>query len=87
MDWRKARMYLELRQADVANATGITIQRLSLAERGMVTLNRVELASLEDFLRSQLEAEFERMGGKGKSPRAQLDDTRNGGQQSRHSQN
>ena len=61
MDWRKARLFLELRQADVANATGLTIQRLSLAERGMVTLSRAETASLESFLKVQLEAEFERM--------------------------
>jgi hypothetical protein len=63
MDWRKARMFLELRQADVANATGLTIQRLSMAERGMAVLNRVEQASLELFLRARLREEFAQMSG------------------------
>lgn len=63
MDWRKARLFLELRQADVANATGITVQRLSLAERGMISLDRVEMSSLENFLRSRLKAELEQTAG------------------------
>lgn len=54
-------MFLELRQADVAAASGITICRLSQAERGMAVLNRVEQASLELFLRARLREEFVRM--------------------------
>ncbi len=57
-------MFLELRQADVANATGLTIQRLSMAERGMAVLNRVEQASLELFLRARLREEFTRTSRK-----------------------
>lgn len=61
MDFRKVRMFLELRQVDVAAATGISICRLSQAERGMAVLNRVEQASLELFLRARLQDEFARM--------------------------
>jgi transcriptional regulator with XRE-family HTH domain len=64
MDWRKARLFLELRQADVASAAGISIGRLSQAERGMVVLNRVEQASLELFLRARLQDEAARISRK-----------------------
>lgn len=54
-------MFLELRQADVAAATGMSVCRLSQAERGLVVLNRVEQASLETFLRDRLREEFAQM--------------------------
>lgn len=60
MDFRKVRMFLELRQVDVAAASGISISRLSQAERGLIVLNRVEQASLECFLRERLREEFAR---------------------------
>ena len=66
MDWRKARLFLELRQIDVAAASGLSICRLSQAERGIVTLNRVEKASLELFLKTRLEVEFARVSRKKK---------------------
>jgi transcriptional regulator with XRE-family HTH domain len=58
-DWRKARLFLELRQADVASVTGVSVERLSRAERGLLVLNDVERASLERFLKARLQAEFE----------------------------
>jgi len=64
MDFRKVRMYLELRQLDVAAASGISISRLSQAERGLTVLNRVEQASLECFLRACLREEFARTSRK-----------------------
>jgi len=64
MDFRKIRMFLELRQVDVAAASGISVGRLSLAERGLTVLNRVEQASLELFLRARLQEEFTRTSQK-----------------------
>jgi len=60
MDFRKVRMFLELRQVDVAAASGISISRLSQAERGLTVLNWVERASLECFLGARLREEFAR---------------------------
>jgi DNA-binding XRE family transcriptional regulator len=53
-DFRTARILLGLRQVDVANATGINVQRLSLAERELVKLNGAEELSLGNFLRERL---------------------------------
>jgi transcriptional regulator with XRE-family HTH domain len=64
MDFRKVRMFLELRQVDVAAASEISISRLSQAERGLTVLNRVEQASLESFLRARLQEEFARTSRK-----------------------
>jgi hypothetical protein len=57
-------MFLELRQVDVAAASGISICRLSQAERGLAVLYRVEQASLELFLKTRLREEFARMSPK-----------------------
>ena len=64
MDFRKVRMFLEFRQVDVAAASGISICRLSQAERGLIVLNRVEQASLECSLRARLREEFARTSRK-----------------------
>jgi transcriptional regulator with XRE-family HTH domain len=54
-------MFLEMRQADVANAVGVSVERLSRAERGILVLDDVELESVESFLRERLDAEFKLM--------------------------
>ena len=43
----------------------------------MLALNCVEMASLENFLKSRLEAEFEQTSGNRKGTVALLDDTAN----------
>jgi hypothetical protein len=54
--YRRARCFLGLRQIDVSNATGIPLQRLSLAERALITLNTVEASVLSAYLRGRIEA-------------------------------
>jgi transcriptional regulator with XRE-family HTH domain len=58
MDFRKIRLFLELRQVDVAAASGISISRLSQAERGLIVLNQIEQSSLELYLNDRLREEF-----------------------------
>jgi transcriptional regulator with XRE-family HTH domain len=55
--WRKARMFLGFTVRDVATATGLTDQRLSLIERGLVQPNHCEEAGLREFLLSRLLSE------------------------------
>jgi len=43
-------MFLDLRQADVEHATGISVARLSKAEAGGLTLTRPEQVRLDNFL-------------------------------------
>jgi transcriptional regulator with XRE-family HTH domain len=54
MDNRNVRRYLNLRLQDVARATGISAQRLSQAERGLVRLRPSEAVAVRNFLRMKL---------------------------------
>jgi hypothetical protein len=54
--YRRARCFLGLRQIDISNGTGIPLQRLSLAERGLIALNAVEESILSAYLRGRIEA-------------------------------
>ena len=59
MDFRKVRLFLELRQIDVSNATGIAVQRLSFVERGLVCLEPSEEICLQRFLEARLDSELQ----------------------------
>jgi transcriptional regulator with XRE-family HTH domain len=62
MDYRSLRLALELRQIDVQRATGISADRISQAERGLVQLTDRERRSIENFLRARLRSEIEPAG-------------------------
>ena len=47
---------LGLTQLDVSLATGITVQRISLEERGLITFNEVEQAAIEGYFGRKLRA-------------------------------
>ena len=59
MDTRTVRRFLELRLVDLSNATGISVYRLSLAERGLAPLHPTELVAVESFLRERLDCSLE----------------------------
>jgi transcriptional regulator with XRE-family HTH domain len=65
MDIRRIRNFLGLRQSDVCNATGISINRLSGAENGRLRLNPTEKRALEEFYRARMRmlAEANQDGG------------------------
>jgi hypothetical protein len=54
MPYLRLRKYLLLEQSDVSRATGISVSRISLGERGLITFNRVERGLIEDYLAKQL---------------------------------
>jgi transcriptional regulator with XRE-family HTH domain len=54
MEAARIRRFLGLTQQDVSTATGITVSRLSAAERGIADLNPTEEAVLEAFLGRRL---------------------------------
>jgi transcriptional regulator with XRE-family HTH domain len=56
MDIRRFRRFVEARQVDVSRATGISLQRLSDAERGLASLDAGEIAAIEDFLKARARA-------------------------------
>jgi predicted transcriptional regulator len=58
MDFRKARLFLELRQTDVADATGLPVSKIAAAERGE-SLHPHDRGVLERFLAAQLQDELE----------------------------
>ncbi len=57
MDFRSLRRALDLRLVDVQRATGVSAQRLSLAERGLARLTDLERRAVESFLRERLASE------------------------------
>ena len=54
-DYWRIRRFLGLRQLDVSLATGVPIQRLSLAEHGRLELDNTEARLVEGFLADRLE--------------------------------
>jgi hypothetical protein len=52
----RLRRSLFLRQIDVENATGISVHRLSAAERGPVTLSEAEYRIVAEFLQDRLKS-------------------------------
>lgn len=60
VDIRSVRLALELRQIDIQHATGVSAQRLSQAERGLVQLSDLEKQAIEMFLRARLTSELRR---------------------------
>ncbi len=60
-DFRKARMFLELRQIDVARATGLTIPTIARAERGE-TIDGYQHGILRRFLMARLREELSDAG-------------------------
>jgi transcriptional regulator with XRE-family HTH domain len=53
-DIRRIRNFLDLRQIDVASATGISIARISQAENHRIRLSPGEQRAFEEFLRARL---------------------------------
>jgi transcriptional regulator with XRE-family HTH domain len=53
-DIRRIRNFLDLRQADVSAAVGITVARISAAENHRIRLSPDEQCALEEFLRARL---------------------------------
>lgn len=49
------RRFLGLSQLDVSLAAGVSVQRLSLAERGLMTLDPPEFYSVKNFLTERFE--------------------------------
>ena len=58
-DFRKARLFLELRQTDIADRTGVTVQQIAAVERGEYIHPHFRRA-LENFLMEQLRDELGR---------------------------
>lgn len=56
---RPIRNFLGLRLSDVSRATGVAVNRLSEAERGLAQLRPDDLAAVRDFLRDRLISEFD----------------------------
>jgi len=52
--YRRMRLFLDLRQADVSRATGVPVWKLSAAEAGRVGLSELEEGLVRDFLRDRL---------------------------------
>jgi transcriptional regulator with XRE-family HTH domain len=51
---RRLRNFLGLTQADVAAATGISVNRLSGGENGRLRLNPTEKRALEEFYKARM---------------------------------
>lgn len=58
MDIRTIRLAMELRLVDVQRATGVSVEKISLAERGLRRLTAVERRAVEDFLRARIRSEI-----------------------------
>jgi transcriptional regulator with XRE-family HTH domain len=54
MDPRNLRRFLNLRLEDVSKATGISPNRLSQAERGLIRLRQSETVAVRNFLQMKL---------------------------------
>jgi transcriptional regulator with XRE-family HTH domain len=54
MDNRSVRRFLNLRLQDVARATGISPERISQAERGLIRLRPSEATAVRNFLQMKL---------------------------------
>ena len=54
-DYYRIRRFLGLRQLDVSLATGISVQRIALGERGLTTFNGVERGLVESYLKDKLQ--------------------------------
>jgi hypothetical protein len=57
IDFRKARLFLERRQTDVADATGLTVAKIAAAERGEY-LHPHDRGVLERYYAAQLQDEL-----------------------------
>ncbi len=51
---RQIRALLDLRQIDISQATGITMSRISLEERGLITYNSAEQAAITAYFSKHL---------------------------------
>ena len=54
MELRRVRNFLGISQVLVSIATGISVDRLSRAENGKLTLNRAERTAVESFYKAKL---------------------------------
>jgi len=54
-DFCRLRRFLGLSQLDVSLAAGVSVQRLSLAERGRMILDPPEFYSIKNFLAERFE--------------------------------
>jgi hypothetical protein len=54
-DFCRMRRFLGLSQLDVSLAAGVSVQRLSLAERGLMTLDPPEFYSVKNLLTERFE--------------------------------
>jgi len=51
----RLRRFLNLRQTDIAAATGVPVHRISLAERDLSSLTDIEQRAIENFLYQRME--------------------------------
>ncbi len=52
--YRRLRLFLDLRQGDVARATGVAAWKIAAAEAGRVQLTELEESLVREFLRDRL---------------------------------